>query len=99
MPLFLPAAGSVFSCSREMKSVGSAIWWGKMVVIALFSLFFLFFGIGNLVGAFHLANPLEFIMYFFSASLMILVSIVGILYPAFQIHSHLSLEKNHPDEK
>jgi hypothetical protein len=42
---------------------------------------------------------LEFIICFFSASLMILVSIVGILYPAFQVHAHLSLEKNHPDEK
>ena len=79
--------------------MGSGLWWGKMILIALFSLFFLVFGIETLVGAFHLKNPLEFIVYFFSASLMILVSIVGILYPAFQIHAHLSLEKNHPDEK
>ena len=82
-----------------MKSMGSGLWWGKMILIALFSLFFLIFGIGNLVGAFHLTNPLEFIMYFFSASLMILVSIVGILYPAFQVHVHLSLGKNHSDEQ
>ncbi len=79
--------------------MGSGLWWGKMFLIALFSLFFLFFGIENLVGAFHLKNPLEFIMYFFSASLMILVSIVGILYPAFQVHAYLSLEKNHSNEK
>jgi hypothetical protein len=79
--------------------MGSGLWWGKMILITLVSLFFLIFGIGNLVGAFHLTNPLEFIMYFFSASLMILVSIVGILYPAFQVHAHLSLEKNHPDEQ
>jgi hypothetical protein len=79
--------------------MGSGLWWGKMILIALFSLFFLIFGIGNLVGAFHLTNPLEFIMYFFSASLMILVSIVGILYPAFQVHAHLSLGKNHSDEQ
>ena len=79
--------------------MGSGFWWGKMILIALFSLFFLIFGIETLIGAFHLTNPLEFIMYFFSASLMILVSIVGILYPAFQVHAHLSLEKNHSDEK
>ena len=79
--------------------MGSGLWWGKMVLIALFSLFFLVFGIETLFGAFRLTNPLEFIMYFFSASLMILVSVVGILYPAFQVHAHLSLEKNHPDEK
>jgi hypothetical protein len=95
----VPAARSVFNDSKEMKSMGSVFWWGKMILIALFSLFFLVFGIENLVGAFHLTNPLEFIMYFFSASLMILVSIVGVLYPAFQVHAHLSLEKNRPDEK
>jgi len=79
--------------------VGSGIWWMKMILIAFFSLFFLIFGIGNLIGAFHLTNPLEFIMYFFSSSLMILVSIVGILYPAFQVHRHLSFMKNQLDEK
>jgi len=78
--------------------MGSGLWWGKMILIAFLSLFFLLFSIENLVGAFHLTNPLEFIMYFFSASLMILVSIVGILYPAFQVHAHLSQRKNHPDE-
>jgi len=78
--------------------MGSGLWWGKMILIAFLSLFFLLFGIENLVGAFHLTNPLEFIMYFFSASLMILVSIVGILYPAFQVHAHLSQRKNHHDE-
>jgi predicted RND superfamily exporter protein len=78
--------------------MGSGLWWGKMILIALFSLFFLLFGIENMVGAFHLTNPLEFIMYFFSASLMILVSIVGILYPAFQVHTHFSQRKNPPNE-
>lgn len=78
--------------------MGSGLWWGKMILIAVFSLFFLIFGIENLVGAFHLKNPLEFIIYFFSANLMILVSIVGVLYPAFQIHTYLSLEKNRPDD-
>lgn len=79
--------------------MGSALWWGKMILIALFSLFFLIFGIENLIGAFHLTNPLEFIMYFFSASLMILVSVVGILYPVFQVHAHISLVKNQHDER
>ena len=78
--------------------MGSGLWWGKMILIASFSLFFLLFGIGNLIGAFQLTNPLEFIMYFFSASLMILLSIVGILYPAFQVHAHLTQKKSHSDE-
>jgi hypothetical protein len=40
-----------------------------------------------------LKNPLEFIMYFFSASLMILVSLAGILYPTFQVHSFFKTRK------
>jgi hypothetical protein len=51
------------------------------------SLFFLVFSIETLIGSFYLKNPLDFIIYFFSASFMVLVSIVGIIYPAFQIHS------------
>jgi hypothetical protein len=82
-----------------MKSMGSYFWWGKMILIGFFSLFFLVFGIETLIGAFHLKNPLEFIMYFFSASLMILVSIVGILYPTFQVHAYLKAGKVYHDEK
>jgi len=70
----------------------SAFWWGKMVLIALVAVFFLVYGIETLIASFQLKNPLEFIMYFFSASLVIMVSLVGILYPAIQIygrfHSH-----------
>jgi len=82
-----------------MKSMGSYFWWGKMILIGFFSLFFLVFGIETLIGAFHLHNPLEFIMYFFSASFMILVSLVGILYPAFQVHAHLKTVRVNRDGK
>jgi hypothetical protein len=30
---------------------------------------------------------MEFIMYFFSSSFMVLVSLVGLIYPAFQVHA------------
>jgi hypothetical protein len=79
--------------------MGSYFWWGKMILLGSFSLFFLAFGIETLIGTFHLKNPLEFIMYFFSSSLMILVSIVGILYPFFQIHAFLKSGKVHHNEK
>jgi hypothetical protein len=82
-----------------MTSMVSYLWWGKMILIGFISLFFLIFGIETLMGAFHLKNPLEFIMYFFSASFMILVSLVGILYPAFQIHAHYKTGKVNPDGK
>ena len=67
--------------------MGTSIWWGKNVLIALVSLFFLLLGIETLIGSFYLKNPLEFILYFFSASFMVLVSIVGIIYPAFQAYA------------
>ncbi len=73
--------------------MGSWLWWGKNILIAGVSFFFLLFGIETLIGAFYLKNPLEFIMYFFSASFMVLVSLVGIIYPTFQVHSLLRHRK------
>jgi hypothetical protein len=67
--------------------MGLYLLWGKSILITIFSLFFLVFGIETLIGAFYLKNPLEFIMYFFSSCLMVLVSLVGILYPTFQVHA------------
>jgi predicted RND superfamily exporter protein len=58
--------------------------WVKNIVVLLFSLFFLIIGINTMLGAFKLNNPLEFLMYFFSASLLILVCIVGIIYFVFR---------------
>ncbi|EKD21923.1 MAG: hypothetical protein ACD_87C00267G0002 [uncultured bacterium] len=73
--------------------MGSYIWWGKNILLGVLSVFFLIFGIETLIGAFKLNNPLVFIMYFFSASFMILVSLVGIIYPAFKIHAWLRPRK------
>jgi hypothetical protein len=73
--------------------MGSYIWWGKNILISLFAIFFLAFGIETLVGSFLLKNPLEFIMYFFSSSFMVLVSLAGILYPTFQIHTFFKTRK------
>jgi zinc transporter ZupT len=84
---------------EEKTFMGSYFWWGKMTLVGLLSLFFFILGIETLIGAFHLKNPLEFIMLFFSAGFMILVSLVGILYPAFQVHTHLKKGKVNHDEK
>lgn len=70
------------------------LWWGKNILIVLFACFFLVFGIETLIGSFLLKNPIEFIMYFFSASFMILVSVVGILYPTFRIHAFFKTRKS-----
>jgi di/tricarboxylate transporter len=76
-----------FFAYREISSMRSCLWLVKNILIAILSLFFLVFGIETLVGAFYLKNPLEFIMYFFSSSLMVLISLVGIIYPAFQVNA------------
>ena len=67
----------------------SRSWWVRNIIIGLLSIFFLIFGINALVIAYGLANPLEFIMYFFSSSLIILISAVGIIYPFFRIREAL----------
>ena len=64
-------------------------WWGKQVSIGVFSVFFLIFGIDLLVASYRLDNPHEFIMCFFASSLIILISAVGILYPAIRIFTLL----------
>lgn len=77
----------------------ACLWWGKNILIAFFALFFLVFGIETLIGSFLLKNPLEFIMYFFSSSLMVLISLVGILYPTLKIHTLFKNRKNSNDSK
>jgi hypothetical protein len=64
-------------------------WWFKQAIIAILSIFFLILGVETLVAAYGLANPLNFIMTIFSASLIILLSIVGILYPLVQVYTLL----------
>jgi len=58
--------------------------WIKNVTILLLSLFFLIIGVNTFLGSFKLNNPIEFLMYFFSSSLLILVCFVGIIYFIFQ---------------
>ena len=64
-------------------------WWVKIVLMGLLSLFFLLYGIETLIGAYSLKNPMEFIVYFFSASFMILVSSVGVIFSFFKIYGRL----------
>lgn len=74
-----------------MNHMGSRLWWGENGFIGILSLFFFIFGIETLIGAYTLSNPMEFIMYFFSSSLIILISLVGIIYLFFRIHAFLKI--------
>ncbi len=70
--------------------MGSLFWWIKIIAIAVFSLFFLTFSVTNLVSAYQLQNPQEFVMAFFSHSLMLLISMVGLIYPILQLYYYLN---------
>jgi hypothetical protein len=74
--------------------------WIKNSLILILSLFFLIIGVNTLVGSYNLKNPFEFVMYFFSASLLILVCIVGIIYFIFRVFIKTPIEiDNDNDEK
>jgi hypothetical protein len=64
----------------------SVLIWIKNVLILVLSLIFLIIGINTLLGSFHLKNPVEFVMYFFSACLLIMVCIVGLIYFFFRFY-------------
>ena len=50
-------------------------WWVLQVIMFLVSIFFLLFGIDLLILAYTLNDPFNFIMTFFSASFVILISL------------------------
>jgi len=58
--------------------------WIKNFAVLILSLFFLIIGVNTFLGSFKLNNPIEFLMYFFSSSLLILVCVVGIIYFIFR---------------
>jgi len=64
--------------------MNTLFWWVPKLFIGIASLFFLVWGIDVLVFSYTMDNPLEFIMYFFSSSMLILVSVVGLIYCAFR---------------
>ncbi len=57
--------------------------WFRQIVLTLGACFFLLFGIQVLISAFGMADPLSFMMTFFSSTLMILISaaiLAGLVY-------------------
>nr|WP_319393782.1 hypothetical protein [uncultured Desulfobacter sp.] len=51
------------------------LWWIAQVLCLLISIFFLIFGIDPIRGAYGLDDPFSFIMTFFAASFIILISL------------------------
>lgn len=73
-------------------------WWTKHLLIGVFSVFFLMFGIDLLISTYRLNNPHEFIMGFFASNLIIMISAVGVLYPAIRIFARLRTKNVDEDD-
>ncbi|MEE4365379.1 MAG: hypothetical protein V2J08_15690 [Desulfotignum sp.] len=54
-------------------------WWILQIVLMLISLFFLFFGVNLLRASYGLDDPFSFIMTFFAASFVLLISTALVL--------------------
>ncbi|MBA7561070.1 hypothetical protein ES708_02705 [subsurface metagenome] len=76
----------------ELFYMNTFFWWVSKLFIGIVSLFFLARGIDVLVHSYTLNNPLEFLMYFFSSSMLILVSAVGVIYCAFRVFRRIKGE-------
>jgi TRAP-type C4-dicarboxylate transport system permease small subunit len=72
-------------------------WWLFQLAMTLVCIFFLVFGIDILRGAYHLTDPFSFIMTFFSASFVILISVaLGISFIIKMIRVYRKLENKLP---
>ena len=63
--------------------------WTKKIVLTLMACGFLVFGIQVLIAAYDLENPLHFLLTFFSANLIILISAALLVGFGFQIRESL----------
>jgi hypothetical protein len=54
-------------------------WWLGQLLLTGLACFFLFFGVSLLAASYRLGDPFSFIMTFFAASLIILISAVMVM--------------------
>ena len=54
--------------------MSNLFWWIRHVVLILIGAFFLYYGIQLLIGSYNLKDPFVFIMTFFAANFIILIS-------------------------
>ena len=74
-----------------MKKYG---WWAFQLVLTAVSIFFAVFGIDLLIGAYSLEDPFSFIMTFFAASFMILISLTlmtSFIIRMVRVYRHLTV--------
>ncbi|NOX34105.1 MAG: hypothetical protein GXP56_10275 [Deltaproteobacteria bacterium] len=72
-------------------------WWLFQVIMTFVSGFFLIFGIDLIMGSYSLKDPFSFIMTFFSASFIILISLtlmVSFIIKMTRVYRHLNNKTN-----
>lgn len=72
-------------------------WWGRFIFFSAVAIFFLEFGIEEMIRAYKLKHPGEFLASFFSASFIILIS--GTLLVAFIWRMILRLKESKGEKR
>ena len=64
-------------------------WWVTRIVVVAFCLFFIYFGVNLLAGAYDLEVPQYFILTFFASNFIILFSLAILVGYCLQMYSRL----------
>ena len=57
-----------------MEGANRVLWWARFIFFSAVAAFFLQFGVNQMALAYRNQNPVEFLISFFSASFIILIS-------------------------
>jgi hypothetical protein len=74
-------------------------WWLGQLLLTGIACFFVCFGIGLLVASYGLNDPYTFIMTFFAASLMILISVVMVLGFVLRMKRVMRVDRHENDKE
>jgi len=72
-------------------------WWVFQILMIIISIFFTIFGIDLLISAYSINNPFTFIMVFFSASFIILISLtlfISFIIKMIRMYKYLKKESS-----
>jgi hypothetical protein len=67
------------------KAFAGLLWWLRQTGLLTASCFFVYFGIEVLVSAYNQDNPFSFLMFFFSSSFIILISLTLVIIFIYQM--------------
>jgi len=80
----------------QKKAQMKYTWWILQILMMLASIFFLIFGVDLMGAAYDLKNPHYFIMTFFAASFIILISLTLAIVFLIKIIRVFKLIRNNP---